>query len=605
MKKLLLAALLAGASFSAIAAEPLSMAYSVVGLYDDKSYDVPNYYVVFSDQASASYNQKTGAITLQEGYVLTLDLYNAATEPLALPAGTYTNSTAMTAFTVNPDASELFYYSAGKQKSHSIVTSDINVTVTDAGIYTVSTTVTDPESKQAREVKFSGRLPIVSVNEKPASFPMLKRDLENVELKAGGIAAYQGVSDYSNNGVTILDFFQGTYDPTTGGLTSNDGINLSIMIAHKRMVSRDKYTIVPGTYTSATSLARDTWYPCREIDYSYGGQIISIPFGSFIRIKENGSFTSYGYLKSGTLTLEFDNESRHLTGTLDAYTDLGYHVSATLDGTVTYDFGSATFPTVVSNLEDDVDLDLDYLDHGYIYHGIRGEDGKNGETMRGGCRVFTVDLGSPSGRDSEAEVPADLLRMQFFVPTSDAVLKSGLYSVVPRRWNSNELAAGGTYEPMTIGQGWSLTEAGSQYAHFKEGSWWVYDYVAPIQSGTVRVETSDYENYSFEIQLMDDAGFEIRGNWVNKPLQYQYNRQELEAQLGVDNVYGDEQEAEVYVDGRRIVVVNGKNLPVALYDLNGRKVAAGVASEDVDASGLGSGVYLLTVGEKTLKVALK
>ena len=86
-----------------------------------------------------------------------------------------------------------------------------------------------------------------------------------------------------------------------------------------------------------------------------------MPFGSFIRIRKNGVYT-YGYFKSGTLTIEFDEENKHLTGTLDAYTDLGYHVTATLDGDVTYDFTAASFQPSLSNLTDDVDLDLDYLE---------------------------------------------------------------------------------------------------------------------------------------------------------------------------------------------------------------------------------------------------
>lgn len=45
MKKLLLAALSAGAIFVSASAETLEMSQSVVGLYDDQGYDVPNYYV--------------------------------------------------------------------------------------------------------------------------------------------------------------------------------------------------------------------------------------------------------------------------------------------------------------------------------------------------------------------------------------------------------------------------------------------------------------------------------------------------------------------------------------------------------------------------------
>ena len=598
MKKLLLAALSAGAIFVSASAETLEMSQSVVGLYDDQGYDVPNYYVILSDQASATYNQKTGTVSLDQGYILDLDLYNVVSDPLALPAGTYRSSSDMTAFTVNPEASMLRYYSGGKQKSATVVNSDINVAVNPNGIYTLTTSVTNPETQQVCDLKFVGRLPIISINSKPASFPMLKQDVENATLDAGGIAFYYGVTDYSNNGVTYLNFYQGDFNDQ-GGL-NGDGINLAMMIAHKRMSSREKYTIVSGTYVNAEDFARDTWYPCREIEYP--GVSGGMPFGSFIRIRKNGVYT-YGYFKSGTLTIEFDEENTHLTGTLDAYTDLGYHVTATLDGDVTYDFTAASFQPSLSNLTDDVDLDLDYLENGRIFH--IGE--------KGGCRAFIVDLGSPAGTDSPAGVAADIMRVEFLMPMNEAVVKPGLYTVVPRRWNSNDLAAGCTYEPFSIGKGWadhgsvssSIASVGSCYAHFQENLTYVFDYYAPVDAGTVRVSTQDYINYTFDINLQDDAGYEIRGLWENKPLEYRYDRDELADQVGIESVSGDDNKIQVAVEGRNIIVLNGGNAPVVLFDMNGCQVAAGSAANVLDASGLNAGIYLLNVCNKAVKVVLK
>lgn len=598
MKKLLLAMLLAPAALAPMSAETLELTQEVVGLYDEQGYDVPNYYVILSDKTNATYNQKTGAISLDEGYILSLDLYNAVTDPLALAPGTYRSSNDMTAFTVSPENSSLVYYSGGTQKSTSGITSDVTVAVGADGIYTVTLSAINPETKQGCDVKYTGRLPIISVNATPASFPQLKQDVENVELDAGGIAFYYGVTDYSNNGVTYLNFYQGDFDDQ-GGLRTPDGINLAMMIAHKRMTSRDNYTIVPGTYVSTMDFARNTWYPCREIYYP--GVDGGMPFGSFIRIRKNGVYT-YGYLKSGTFTIEFDPNTKYLTGTLDAYTDLGYHVTATLKGNITYNFDNATFVPTISNLIDDVDLDLDYLDDGYIVH--VGE--------KGGCRSFVVDLGSPAGKDSPAGVRADLMRLEFLLPINEAVVKPGVYTVVPRRWNSNELKAGGKYEPMSIGKGSAddgsakdPATIGSRYANFKEGQSWVYEYFAPVDAGTVTVATNDYVNYTFVIDLQDDAGFEIRGLWDNKPLEYRYDRDALAEELGVDTVADDAAQLQVVINGRDIVVVNGGDAPAVLFDLNGRKVASANANALIDASSLNSGVYLLNVGEKTAKVVLK
>lgn len=595
MRKLLLAMLLAGtASSAALAATTLELSYEVVGLYDDKSYDIPNYYIVLSDSESARYDQKTGNVKLDEGYLVALDLYNLPSEPLALQPGTYALSDAMTEFTVNPDASEVKYYTAGKAKAAAIE-SPVVVSVDNSGIYTVTASAVDPVSQQTVDLKYVGRLPIVNVNEKPASFPMLKKDLLDLNLDKGGIAYYYGVTDYSNNGVTYLNLYSEKFDQTTGGLIG-DGINLVMMIAHKRM-NKTTYCIEEGTYVDAKTFDRNTWYPCREIEYTMGSEYISAPFGSFIRVRENGGEYVYGYLKTGTLTVTFDPTSQQLTGHLDAYTDYGYHVTADLSGKILYDFSNAYIPSAVSNLVDDVDLDLDYLEKGRMWH--IGE--------KAGCRTFTLDLGSPAGKDSDPGVAADLMRIEFFVPKNEAVVKPGLYTVVPTRWNENELHAGGTYEPMSIGQGWSYVDGGSSYRHFQEGLTYVYDLFAPVESGTVRVETQDYSNYTFEINLFDDAGFEIRGLWENKPVELMYDRQALEDELsGIESVSDDADDAiSAVVNGRRIIVINGGDAVASLYDMNGRVVMSGDAAFGLDASGLASGVYVLAVKDKAFKVILK
>lgn len=584
--------MLAGPVFGAAAADLLTMSYEVAGLYDDKNYNTPNYYLMLSDKEDAAYNYKTGAVTLNEGYVLVLDLYNVATDPLALPEGTYKVSDDMTAFTISSDASQLSYYTAGRAKS-TVVSSPVTVKMDGEGIYTLETTVSDPKTGKTRDLKYSGRLPIVNVNEKPASFPMLRKDVIDVDIKHGGIAYYYGVTDYSGNGVTALNFYSSTFDQTTGALTG-DGINLSMMIFHKRM-TKDKYKIESGEYVGEQSFARNTWYPCREIEYNIG-DYMSVPFGSMIRMRENGGEYVYGYLKTGKFTIEFNPETKEITGKLDAYTDLGYHVTANLGGTIIYDLTAASVPPAVSNLIDDVELDLDYLEKGRLWH--RGE--------KAGCRAFTLDLGSPAGRDSDPGVAADLLRVEFFTPWNHTVVEPGLYTVVSRRWNSNELEAGGTYNPMSIGQGWADVDGGTSYRHFQEGKTYVYDYFAPVQSGTIRVDTQDYINYSFEINLQDDAEFRITGTWLNKPVELMYDREALQKEVsGISAVEADKDALCVVTEGRNIVVLNAADAPVALYDLNGRVVLTGTADQALDASGCSAGVYVLVVSNKTVKVVLK
>ncbi len=591
MKKFLLLGLMLSAIPMVSSATPKTFGYNVIGTYDNTSYDVPNYFVQLSDSESAKYDPRKGEITINTGYVLQLDMYNTATDPIALQAGTYTASSDNTAGTYDPDYSMLSYYENGKKKGGDAnLTSPITVTLDANGTYTVTTTADDPAGNGQLEITYTGLMPFNNSKDKPSSFVHLRKDLD-VTLDKGGIAFYQGTSDLSNNGVTYLNLYSAKFND--GGGLVEDGINLAMMVAHKRFAKRDQFDVIPGTYTESTKLDRDTWYPCREIEYSLGNESIAMPFGSFIRIRSNGEYV-YGYLKTGTFTIEKDGNG-NVKGTLDAYTDLGYHVTATFSGPMALDASNASFKTGNSNLIDDVDLDFSKLEKGYINH----------EGLKGGCRTFVVDLGSWS--DESIARGGDMMRLEFLAPTNTSVLKPGLYTVVPQRWNSNELLAGGTYEPMSLNKGYfngQGLQIGTRYAHNEDGRNWVWDYVAPIESGTVKVDTEDYKTYHFEINLVDDIGFEVRGEW-NKPLEYLYDAENLDKELSGITTPTGAADVKVVLEGRNIVVLNGGNAAITLYDLNGRTVATGNAAEVLDASAFGAGIYVLTINNQSIKIALK
>lgn len=372
------------------------------------------------------------------------------------------------------------------------------------------------------------------------------------------------------------------------------GFNLSMMVAHKRFTKRDSYQICPGTYTNAKNLARDTWYPCREIDYMG----ITMPFGSYIRelkiVNGERSYT-YAYLKTGEFTIE-DNGDGTYKGTLDAVTTLGYTVKLTWSGAIALNTENASFQATISDLTDDVVLDFSKLEKGRIYH----------SGLKGGCRTFIVDLGSPSGKDEAINDGGDLLRMEFLADANDHLLKPGLYTVVPRRWNSDELRAGGTYEPMSLNKGYfgeHGDQIGTRYAHFRSGSYCVYDMVGPAEEGSVRVSTSDYQNYQFEIDLADDAGFKITGYW-DKPIEYNYSPDAVLAELGIEGVGGDDTVIRVVQEGSNLLVLNAGNSPVEIFAIDGRLVRAATADALIPVDGLSEGIYVVKVKNATLKIKL-
>ena len=148
------------------------------------------------------------------------------------------------------------------------------------------------------------------------------------------------------------------------------------------------------------------------------------------------------------------------------------------------------------------------------------------------------------------------------------------------------------------------TDGGTRYAHFQEGLTYVYDFVAPIHAGTVRVETNDNINYTFEINLIDDAEFEIRGLWDNKPVEYQYNPDDIGGGSGVDDVNAEGVKIAVMKDGDMIHILNAGNTEASIYDLDGRLLHVGPASQAVPVSSLGTGVRVIRVEGQTSKIIL-
>lgn len=570
----------------------------VATVYDD-GYETPNYYILLSDNANVTYDKNTGNISNAAGsYLLTLDLYNYATSPVALPPGIYqprNDINGYGAMTFDGDYTNMVYYVADDDSYGITIKDPIDVSVDNDGIYTLSVLVRDPDDQSnIIECVYTGRIPMQDVTDKGYVYPQLLEDC-NVTLNKGGIAWYQGVTDLSRNGVSILDIYDVEFD-NDNGVMKADGWDLRMMIAHKRFVKRGSYTLVPGTYTMSTHLDRDTWYPCREISYNYGGTVITMPFGSFIRKRFNGDYT-YAYLKDGTFTIVDDGNGQY-HGTIDATTVYGYTVKGTWKGSMRLDESNADVEAVISNLTDDVALDFTPLETGRVYH----------TGLQGGCRTFIMDLGSPSGKDAGIINGGDLMRFEFLCPPNHSCVKPGIYTVVLDRWNEYELRAGGTYEPYSLNQGHFDSNGGSsgtRYAHFEDGRYCVEDLHGPIYEGTVQVSTTDYINYYLEINLLDDAGFEITGTW-DGPIEYNYDAAALEAQLmGINDVAADPNAVKAVVEGKNILVLNAGNAPVQLYNTQGALSLTSTADMAIDASSLPAGIYILKVKNTVIKIALK
>lgn len=586
----------AAANATARAAQSsISMSYALSSIYDDANYKVPNFYVVLSNSEEAKYNSNTGDVTAPAGsFTMTLDFFNdAPADGIYLPEGIYTvieEGFGERPFGFTYEYSFLDYFDENGNRTSYKFEYPVEVKRDANGRYTITATLATNSGDI--EITYNGPLTFRRATEKPTVYPQINRDV-NVNLNKGGISFYQGVPDGYNQGMSYLNLYDVTFDESSGYMYGA-GFNLCMMIAHKRFTKRESYEICPGTYTNATNLARFTWYPCREIDYMG----VVMPFGSYIRELKivNGERTySYAYLKTGEFTIE-DNGDGTYKGTLNAVTSLGYNVTATWSGSIVLNTENATFAATISDLTDDVDLDFSNLEFGRIYH----------TGLKGGCRTFIVDLGSPSGKDPGINEGGDLLRMEFLSDPKDHLLKPGLYTVVPRRWNEYELRAGGTYEPMSLNKGYFQNgdQVGTRYAHFRNGSYCVYDMVGPAETGTVRVDTQDYETYQFNIDLEDDAGFKITGSW-DKPIVYCYDPQAVLDEIsGIESIDGDEGSIRAIVEGSNLFVINAGNSPLEIYSIEGRLLLSTTADKMIPTSALGNGLFLIKVKNTTLKMIL-
>lgn len=560
---------------------------NLASIYDDHFTEVPNYYAIVTDSPSATYDPQTSNIKdLANAYCMTLDLYNIVTDPIMLPAGLYLPSTVNESLSYNPEYTFLSYYNAeGRVEWEAEMNQPIEVKIDDKGIYTITTTF----AYNGQNVKFvyEGRLGFVNANEQTSAFDNIRHDV-NLKMR-GGIAYYQGITGTSGQGATYLNLYSGRFDSETGGMLE-PGTTVAMLIGHKKFVRKEQFTVIPGHYEVSFSMNRFTWYPGREVDYMG----MTMPFGSYLRemtLDGDSQHSKYGFLKSGDLDIT-QNEDGTYKATIDAVTNLGYTVKIDFEGDLVLNWQDASVPATVSNLTDDVDLDLNIVRQAHIWN--------NG--IVGGCRSYLIDIGSPSGRDEELIDGGDIFRMELFADPHEYIVPEGTYTVVTTRWNSYELAAGFLYEPFKANKGYfnangSMT--GTRYSHFKENSYWIEDFQGPAEEGTIGVSRDAEGNYTFMIDIMDDGGWYIKGSWTG-PAELMYNPDDLRA--GIETAAANTTLAAT-LHGTRLLIAGAEG-PASLFTVTGAKAADGNCLEGIETAGLPAGIYILRAGNQAIKITL-
>lgn len=550
----------------------ITLTKQVAALYTPEADGLAEYYLVLADKQDVTLDMSTGQYTAKDAYVGLLDLTAPQNDTRSLPEGTYTATEGGESMTYAAQYSGSAYFDAnGKQQPGKGVQGNVTVKKNADGTYTISMTNVDGTS-----FTYTGRIVFTSTD--THVFPQIGADVN--ATFTGGLAFYHGNLYQNKLGNIYINLYDTTFDAETGGMTAK-GFNFALCAFNRLFPDPSKATVVPGVYQIATSLKNETMYPGIEME-AYG---VTIPFGTYVKRRKaltgGDADYDYAYVKSGTVTITQGSASGKFNVTVDCVSDEGFVIKGTgkdIEFPV-IDLSDDKTNSAVSNLDHDVALDIDYIKTARVYDlGIQA-----------GCRVFDVDLGSPSGKDGNE---GDLLRMEFLADPSARYLPTGKYDVM----EYNHLFTN-MYEPYKLVQGYFTNDGeltGTRYWHFKDGSYQVVDSFAAVVSGTVEVQkVAETGDYQFTVNLADGNMYYIKGQWSG-PMELNYNPS------GISSTASEDKKVPLRYEGDNVVELSGvdKNDLVNVFSAAGKRVFNGKGLDKIYVGGLSRGVYIVKVGNK-------
>ncbi len=464
-----------------------------------------NYNIVLAERDDVLFNSSTSTIEANNSHVLSLDIYSQETATMTLASGSYAPAS-VSEIQSGSYVTDYTYYdkynSKGTVTSTAGIVGAVEVTRLEGNsMYRIKATAAD-----STVFVFEGRINFIDTNTGSYSYPQIQSDIKDVKI-LGGWAIYNGNINEENTGEMIVNLYDCAFDEATGAMLST-GHDIVLQLNNKMFGNPKTATLVPGTYTVARNFQVGTYFPGMEIDYMGLGTFV---YGSYVKRRKamtggEGDY-DYTYITNGTVTIS-DGENGTFNLVLDLMTADGFVVTGTATNmSVIVTDQSNDDKGHVSNLEEDVDLKLDYVKTARAW---------NNGTLNG-CRRFLVDIGSPAGRDG---TEGDIFRMEFLVKDGFGIPLEGTYEVMEYDhlyWNM--------FAPFKLVQGYFTGGSldGTRYEHFEEGRTNIMQWLAPAVAGTVKLEkVQGTENYHFVINVTDDAGFEIKGEWTG-PIEYMYN----------------------------------------------------------------------------------
>lgn len=575
---------------------------NLAAIYDATTYEpLADYYSIVSTSNSASYDSNLGQVTAKDCWVMSLDLVNDPSTSHTLAAGTYKAigdpyPDMPAAFSAISDYSMVQYYnSEGVVTIEGIVENDVKVEVTD-NIYTVTTSVKASDGK-TYNVTYNGRLPYIDPSQKNFAYRQLNEDRKNINF-IDGMAFYYGSFQSAKAGSMMIQLYDKPFDHETGRMDDNTQM-ICINIIGRLFSDEKKITIDPGVYhITKNSVERGIACAARELDYM-GTTII---LGTYLQDRNETKYGStdrsaYGYLESGDILIEAVSGGYHIS-LENGRTNLGYEITFDYTGAVSPIINSSgeQTETFLSTIEDDVKLALDDLPVAHLWNG----------GVVNNCRTFVLDIGSPSGRDTERDNGGDIMRIEFVCENGVQQPTIGNYTVMEEVYDTY-------YAPGTLGQTkWVQAStggtdiSGTRYMHFIENRYYVMDHYAFINVGTVGLTISNEESpdsnkpmYDVDINLMSDNGYYVTGKWHGQ-VELMYDPDSVSA---IGTIGTDGSEARIASLGGGLYQAVNFAGTVQVYNVSGVLCGNYDAASVIDLSAMPNGLYIFKAGKTTFKIS--
>lgn len=570
----------------------------VTCFFDGSVYDtMGDYYVVVSDTETASYDQNLGEYSATNGWIISLDFVHKVVNPIALLPGTYqviedTGSSDPAEFSVISDYSScLFFDTNGELSISATITGEVIVTAEEDDIFSITAKAID-DSGNTYDITYSGRLPFTDPSHKFSILRQIMEDRTN-ETFIGGLGFYYGTSlQTSKGGEIMIQLYSADYGTEDG--RQYDETTMICLDLVGRPFPNGNIEIDPGTYpiVPITEAARGKALSGREI--SYMSQTMGI--GTYLRDRSSSKYDgsdpyAYAYLASGDIVIEKSDKGYKIT-LENGVTDLGYKVAFTYDGPIgpLHNYAPNEGNNYLSTITDDVNLKIDDIQVARSYY----------SGVVNGSRTFLLSIGSHSHKYPERTNGGDAMTLEFCNDLSSQIIAPGVYDMMEEKWETY-------YEPGKLVQSRWIDSApsGTCYVYFEEGRYLVMKDYAWFLKGRVTVtkpngdsEELNNQVYSFDIDLISDNGFFVKGQWTG-PVQLMYD---AGAFAEIEAVKADGSNASVRALGNGTYQIVDYAGEVAVYNVTGTLCLTASANDPIDLSSFPGGVYIFKMGQTSIKI---